>query len=217
MNIINRILGPKKQLQSEKESIDEIPGIRTVIAPDMEMLTVDLDSIDPESRNGLKEEVARINKLPLFTGKVEYGFSMRFVETTDRCPKCGAITQRFNANFVYVTDIAPRVMLVPAGFFCSSCPTVIIDEDLISTGIKQGFRFRRVVGIDHGKDHLDLFTTWNGEKTIYVLDENQQLMDMITENESCKQSAPAFRRSNSEKARRRQKAERKARKRNRRK
>jgi hypothetical protein len=215
MNIFRRILGRKKQRQSEKESIDEIPGVHTVVTPDMELLTVDLDSFGPEIQNGLQDEIARINKLPLFKGKVEHGFSMRSVVSTDSCPRCGATTQRFNANFVYATNIAPRVMLAPAGFFCSSCPAVIIDEDLISTGIKQGFRFRCVVGIDHGKRRLDLFTTWNGRKTIYVLDEDQQLIDMTTENESCKQSERAFRRMNSEKIRQRRKMERKTRKRNR--
>jgi hypothetical protein len=216
MNIFRRIAERKKQQKSEQESINEIPGIRTVVTSDLELMTVDLDSFDTESRNGLKEEVARINKLSLFKGIVEHGFSRRTVDSTDSCPRCGASTQRCNANFVYATDISPRVMLAPAGFFCSSCPTVIIDEDLISTGIKQGFSFRRVVGIDHGKERLDLFTTWNGKKTIYVLDENQQLMDMTTENECCKQSAQVLR-SKSSRAKQRRKMERKARKGNRRK
>jgi hypothetical protein len=52
------------------------------------------------------------------------------------------------AHFIYATDIAPRVMFAPAGYFCTACPTVVVDEHLIATGMKAGYRFRAVVGVD---------------------------------------------------------------------
>ena len=216
MSIFHRFIGREKQEDKIKIGND-ITGIRKVVSSNMELLTVDLDSLAPENREGLQDEIARINKLPLFDGKTEHGFSKRFIGSTDRCPNCGAATQQCNANFVYATNISPRVMLAPAGYFCTSCPTVIIDEEIISVGMKQGFRFRCVVGIDHGKKRLDLFTTWNGKEPIYVLDENQQLMDMATENELHTQPTPAFRPRHNGNAKRKRIMERKARKRNRRK
>lgn len=75
-------------------------------------------------------------------------------------------------------------MLAPAGYFCPACPTVIIDEEMISTGMKGGRRFRRVVGIDYGNEkRMDLFRTWNGEKPTYLLGEDEQIMDMATDSE----------------------------------
>lgn len=48
-------------------------------------------------------------------------------------------------------------MFAPAGYFCADCPTVIVDERLISRGMKEGYRFRAVVGIDHaGEKEPDL-------------------------------------------------------------
>jgi hypothetical protein len=65
-------------------------------------------------------------------------------------------------------------MLAPAGYFCTACPTVIIDEKMLQAGITGGFHFHGVLGIDYeGKHPPDLFRTWNGRETVYVLDEEQ--------------------------------------------
>jgi hypothetical protein len=92
---------------------------------------------------------------------------------------------------------------------------VIVDEDLIAAGMKQGYRYRCVVGIDYGgKKDFEIFRTWNGKKPVYVLDENQQLMDMATEDDLQSQQPSRPRHNGKEKHRR--KMERKARRRNRR-
>ena len=84
------------------------------------------------------------------------------------------------AHFIYATDIAPRVMFAPAGHFCTACPTVIVDEKLIASGVKDGDRFRAVVGVDYvGKKPPDCFQTWNGHPLAYILDENEQVMDVV--------------------------------------
>ena len=198
-------------------SKNDTPEIRRAVSGDTELLTLDLESFEQGDQRNLQQEIARINKLPLFSGEVEHGFSKRNVASTDHCPRCGAATKQCNANFVYATDVAPRAMLAPAGYFCTQCPTVIIDEEMISTGMKHGYRFRCVVGIDYDKKRLDLFDTWNGKKTVYVLDENQQIMDMATEDELHSQSLPTFHRRDRNKEKRKRKMERKARKSNRRK
>jgi hypothetical protein len=80
------------------------------------------------------------------------------------------------AHFIYATDTAPRVMFAPAGHFCTACPTVVIDEDLIAGGMKEGYRFRAVVGVDYaGERPPDIFRTWNGQRSIYLLDEGGQV------------------------------------------
>ncbi len=148
------------------------------------MVTVDLDGFAPESRAGLTEELIRRSDLPLFEGGVTHGYSRAFVGSTETCPRCGASTRQYTANFIYATDVACRVMLAPAGYFCTACPTVIVDERMISTGMKAGYRFRRVVGVDYsGKKDPDYFGTWNGEKPIYVIDENEQIVDMMVDSE----------------------------------
>jgi len=189
-------------------------GTRTVVTGDTGLVTVDLDSFGPGAQKRLFGEIARINRLPLFEGSIEHGFSKQAAGSTDKCPRCGAVTRQHNANFVYATDIAPRAMLAPAGYFCSSCPTVIVDEELIAAGMKQGFQYRCVVGIDYGgKKDFEIFRTWNGKKPIYVLDENHQLMDMTAEDELRPQRSSRHKPSGKKK----RKMEREARRRNRRK
>jgi hypothetical protein len=175
--------GKKFRDRQDREShADSAPGVR--LQRREGMVTVDLDSFSPESHAELTEEIVRRSGLPLFEGSVTHAYSKAFSGNTETCPRCGSPTQQQTANFIYATDIACRAMLVPAGFFCQACPTVIVDERMISTGMKAGYRFRRVVGVDHfGKKDPDYFGTWNGEKPTYILDENEQIMDMVVESE----------------------------------
>jgi hypothetical protein len=70
-------------------------------------------------------------------------------------------------------------MMAPAGFFCSRCPTVIIDEEIIAAGTKSGFKYQGVIGIDFlGTRQAALFETWNGRKPIYIFDEDEQCHGM---------------------------------------
>ncbi len=144
-------------------------------------LAVDLDRVAPSAREALYEELLKQNQAPLFEGEVEHGYTKAAVGGTATCPRCRAPTRQHCAHFVYATDIATRVMLAPAGFFCSQCPTVIVDEGMIAVGVKEGFQFRGVVGIDFaGKREMALFRTWNGRKPVYILDENEQIMGLST-------------------------------------
>lgn len=156
------------------------------------MVVVDMDSISPESHSGVANELVSLSGLPIFNGSIEHGYSKAFAGQADTCPRCKSPTQRYMANFIYTTDVACRAMLAPAGLFCQACPSVIVDERMIGAGVKAGFRYRRVVGIDFfEKKRPDYFSTWNGEKPVYVLDENEQMMDMMLEREMGKFPAPA--------------------------
>ena len=148
------------------------------------LVTVDLDRFSPDSQADLIAEVARRSGHALFEDRIRHGYSKVFAGQTDTCPRCNSTTRQYTANFIYATDTACRVMLAPAGYFCKACPTVIVDEQMIAVGMKAGYRFRRVVGVDYfGKQDSAYFGTWNGEKTTYILDENEQIMDMVVDSE----------------------------------
>jgi len=50
--------------------------------------------------------------------------------------------------------------------------------------VKRRFTFQGVVGIDHGKKkEPDLFRTWNGKKSVYVLDEDGKPLGISTHDE----------------------------------
>lgn len=168
--------------QDDESHADDAPGMR--LQRRGGMVSVDLDSFSPESKAELTEEIVRRSEFSLFEGSVKHGYSKVFSGNTGICPRCGSPTQQQTANFIYATNIACRAMLVPAGFFCQACPTVVVDERMIATGMKAGYRFRRVVGVDYfGKKKSDYFGTWNGEKPTYILDENEQIMDMVVDSE----------------------------------
>lgn len=169
--------------QVEAQLPAPVTGIRTEVQGNTALVTVDLDEFGPEARPLLLEEMAQGCGLPVFEGTVDHGYSMRSVGSHARCPRCNAATRRQMAHFIYATDIAPRVMFAPAGHFCTACPTVIVDENLIASGAKEGYSFRAVVGVDYvGKKPPDCFRTWNGHPLTYILDEDEQVMDVATDD-----------------------------------
>jgi hypothetical protein len=143
------------------------------------VVRVDVDSLAPESPEKFYQALAEHNGLPVFEGEVEHGYSKASAGSTATCPRCGAPTGQYCAHFVYATNSATRVMMAPAGYFCSKCPTVIVDEKMIAAGVKSGFKYQGVIGIDFlGKKKPAFFKTWNGRKPIYIFDEDEQCHGM---------------------------------------
>jgi hypothetical protein len=171
-------------VQSEPEVPGSIPGVRAHVTDDGAVVTVDLDEFGSKSRPALLDRLTQASGLPVFAGSIEHGYAMRSVGSHFRCPRCNAATRQQMAHFIYATDIAPRAMFAPAGYFCTTCPTVIVDESLIATSMKEGYRFRAVVGVDYaGEKQPDFFKTWNGQESIYLLDEDGRVMDLTTDNQ----------------------------------
>ncbi|MBI2421634.1 MAG: hypothetical protein HYV27_02310 [Candidatus Hydrogenedentes bacterium] len=140
-------------------------------APD-ELRRVNLDELDEESQEEILALAVKAADIPRFTGQVEHGYDARFTRGVDRCPKCGEATKRYYANLIYATQFGPRIMFAPAGYFCTACPTVVIDQKLIEWGVSEGFQYWGILGIeqDDGRGTL-LFQTWNGEEAAYEFDE----------------------------------------------
>ena len=140
-----------------------------------------MDRVEPGARSAFYPKIVEQNDAPLFEGTIEHLFTRAFSKTTEGCPRCHAPTQVRCAHFIYATDAALRVMLAPAGFFCTACPTVIIDEELVKTSMKPGLEFRGVVGIDYANTKpADVFKTCNGQKAVYILDENGGILGLET-------------------------------------
>jgi len=209
MNFFKRLFGRSKAKEgSQPEGIE---------AGEKMMLRVDTDNLGKEVQQAIWEEIGKKTNLPIYEGRVEHGYSRTAVSQSGQCPRCYAKTQQRYANFIYATDIAPRVMFAPAGFFCTGCPTVIIDEEMIEAGVKKGYTFQGVVGIDYErKKEPDYFRTWNGNDTVYLFDENNNVVGLAAINSKERyHGASHSLEKNREKLKRKRKIAKEARKRNR--
>ncbi len=114
----------------------------------------------------------------IFRGKVEHAYESDYLGYKDHCPRCNAPTLKMYSHFPYATNDAMRVMSGPAGHFCTKCPTVIIDDDMMRSGIfVRASEYLGVVGVETGEnDDPGLFSTLNGEDSIYFLsDESKEI------------------------------------------
>ena len=143
--------------------------------------TVNIEALTDDEKRELYTTVSETSQLELYAGHVEHGYAADAVPTLASCPRCHALTRQQYANFIYATQIAPRVMFAPAGHFCTACPTVVIDDELIRPGVSQRFTYQGVVGLDYeGEQPPDFFTTWNGEPTVSLFDEHANPVGLTT-------------------------------------
>jgi hypothetical protein len=122
------------------------------------------------------EEFTKHNNIPIFKGSIDNAYESDFLGYKDKCPLCNTPTVQHYSNFVWSNQVAARVLSAPAGHFCPNCPTVIIDDDMMKTGInKDRFVYWGVCAISTGfeknEEGTTLFKTMNGEKVTYILDE----------------------------------------------
>ena len=143
--------------------------------------TVNTDGLTDDEKREFYTTVSETSQLELYSGHVEHGYSVDAVPTISSCPRCHAPTRQHYANFIYATQIAPRVMFAPAGYFCTNCPTVIIDESLIRPGVSPQFTYQGVVGLDYDDEKPpDFLKMWNGETTVYLFDEHENPIGLTT-------------------------------------
>ena len=139
---------------------------------------------DGKGNLSLLEEFAKHRNFPIFKGKVENAFESDFLGYKDKCPLCNTATVQHYSSFIWANQIASRLMAAPAGHFCPNCPTVIIDDDIMKSGVnKARFQYWGTCAIETGyeekKGDTNLFRTLNGEKVTYVLDQDQGLNGIL--------------------------------------
>ncbi len=144
--------------------------------------TINTDRFSEREQQELYAELQRISGFTVFEGHVEHAYDLAEVADPGRCPRCNAQTEQQYANFIYATQIATRAMFAPAGYFCTECPSVVIDEEIIRCGIgDRRFEFECVLGIDYmGEREPDLFRTWNGKDAVYILDQDERPLGIAT-------------------------------------
>lgn len=148
---------------------------------DSAVVKMNMDRLNEDEKKRLYQAILTKNGMQLHEERVEHGYSLAKLASAENCPRCLSPTKQKCAYFVYATEAGTRVMMVPAGYFCSQCPTVIIDETLIRAGITGGFHYRGVVGLHHEDEKMDLLKTWNGEKPVFMLNEEEDVIAVITQ------------------------------------
>ena len=215
---LKKLLSAKANTQPRPlpaERLDEVP-----LDDQGVVISVNLDNLGKGDQKEFRQAVSGKSELAFYEGHVEHGYSLDCVADPERCPRCHAPTERCYANFVYATHVAARVLLAPAGYFCTRCPTVIVDEAIIRGGVTRGYQFCGVAGVDYeGQKPPDFLQTWNGERTIFILDEDENLVEVTTHGavDRSALSPPATSYKQAERARERRRLAKQSRKRNRRK
>ena len=115
----------------------------------------------------------------VFKGNIDNAYEADFTGYTDHCPKCDAPTKQMYSGFVYATQIRARVITAPAGHFCTKCPTVIINDEILRQAVPSEFKYGGTCALEGNQNEPNLFSTFNGKKSTYVLDEDQQGMEGI--------------------------------------
>lgn len=182
------------------------------------IVQTNLDGLSKEDQQTALRMITANADAPVHQGGAEHGYSLAKVRNTAQCPRCHAPTERRYAEFIYATQKGTRIMAAPAGYFCTDCPTVIVDEDLLRQGVSRGFTYQSVIGVETtDDDKAGPFCTWNGKEMIIFFDEVENTMELIPADmiRPLPERPPAQSRQKALKAERRRKLARAARKRNR--
>ena len=142
------------------------------------LVRLNVDGWEPDTQQALHALAAKHANLTFYDGKVQHGYALS-VATRTQCPRCHANALHYTR--IYATQTAPRVLFAPAGYFCTRCPTVIIDEAMVQAGITASFTLRGIVGIAYEtRETPDFFLTWNGRDVVYIADEAQMILGIET-------------------------------------
>lgn len=143
------------------------------------VVTTNVDGLSREEQEETIQEILNSSDIPVHKGKTEHGYSLSMVANPAKCPRCSAATEVRYAEFIYATQKGTRIMAAPAGFFCTRCPTVVIDEDLLRQGVSKGFVYQSVIGTENGGP----FRTWNGREAILFIDEVEKTVGLIPKDQ----------------------------------
>ncbi len=171
-----------KNISDDNQVVTQSPSLAQLVVENKpnEIYTFPMDLLDKSEHKNLKNKMLEASDMTAFTGEISHAYDIQGLRSKEICPKCGAPTQQHYANFIYSTQIGLRVMYAPAGYFCTQCPVVIIDQGLLSKGVDKKFTYRGVIGIDKETEGFITFKTWNGEPTVYIMNEYGRTIDLST-------------------------------------
>lgn len=143
----------------------------------------------------------------------------------DVCPKCQKQLINYYVGLIYGSQHELRQHMSPCAFVCDPCHVVVLDEHLPKNVARMyGYRYTVPVGIYSLRrspppaDELDFFRSYEDKEVIHLLDEDGFLEDVIYKEEGAGLgfSAPSRRSPDAKVRKAKRKAERAARKKNRR-
>lgn len=127
--------------------------------------------VSGKDNRDLLELFSKESGIPVFKGNIKHAYESDFLGFKDKCPRCDEDTETMMSNFAYGTQDKSRIIAAPAGHFCTNCPTVIIDDDVIKNSINKKIDYCGVYEIETGYEtEKKLFETFNGEKPVFILD-----------------------------------------------
>ena len=167
-----RNLLPAKKTEPRSEAEELLESVATrVDYDDSIVVRFDRDKLGDAAEDDMAELFSEFSDMNLFEGTVEHGYALAAVGHSDQCPRCQSETEQLYGNFIYASEPSPRIMLAPAGYFCTNCPTVIVDEVMLSRGVVGNFPFNGIVGTSSDGEEPAPFQTWNGQEPVYIFDE----------------------------------------------
>ena len=160
---------------------------------DSATMNANLDKLSPNEQREFKQASLELGDFAMHEGHVKHGYDSETVEDLDRCPRCGKPTRQLYDNFVYSARKEMRVMWAPAGYFCDICPTVIIDQQMLRSGVARRFKYQGVLGLSEAESEEFIpFDTWNGKKSLYIMDEDGSNVE-LTNIDDAPEGAIAYR------------------------
>lgn len=181
------------------------------------VVATNVDNLNKDEQSEVLQEILKHSDIPAHKGEIEHGYSLSKVRDPAKCPLCAALTEVRYANFIYRTQKGTRVMMAPAGHFCTRCATVVVNEALLEKGASRGYIYSGVIGVEG--ENNGPFRTWNGREVAILFDEENNDMQLVPLDELSFQSerAPSASSKDKRKAARRRELAKASRKRNRRK
>ena len=171
----------------ESAEIDPLPIVRQG-----NIVRLSTDALSVEARAAIHAELAEESGQTFFIGKIEHGYSLQSARHPDQCPRCQSPTKTHMASLIYATNRGPRVLTTRGVHFCTACPTVIVDEDMVERSIAEEFEYRGLLGLDFdGKAEPCFFQYWNEQEMIILVDQETGLMELVPKSE-LKLSKPAI-------------------------
>ena len=125
----------------EFPEIDPFPIVRQG-----NIVRLSTDALSVEARAAIHAELAEESGQTFFIGKIENGYSLQSARHPDQCPRCQSPTKTHMASLIYATNRGPRVLTTRGVHFCTACPTVIVDEDMVERSIAEEFEYRGLLG-----------------------------------------------------------------------